>query len=56
MATYSEKREEEGGPGGNVGGEQVVDVDSSLKIMIMIMIIIIIIIIIISMIMIMSRW
>ena len=53
MATHGEEREEESGPGGDVGGEQVVDVDSSLKIMIMIIVIIIIIII---MIMIMSRW
>ena len=30
-ATHGEKREEESGPGGDVGGEQVVDVDSSLK-------------------------
>ena len=30
-ATHGEKREEEGGPGGDVGGEQVVDVDSSLE-------------------------
>ena len=30
-ATHGEKREEESGPGGNVGGEQVVDVDSSLE-------------------------
>ena len=52
-ATHGEKREEESGPGGDVGGEQVVDVDSSLEIMIMIIIIIIIII---FMIMIMSRW
>ena len=33
VATHGEEREEEGGPGGDVGGEQVVDVDSSLKIM-----------------------
>ena len=50
-ATHGEKREEESGPGGDVGGEQVVDVDSSLNIMIMIIINIII-----FMIMIMSRW
>ena len=31
MATHGEEREEESGPGGDVGGEQVVDVDSSLK-------------------------
>ena len=54
-ATHGEKREEESGPGGDVGGEQVVDVDSSLKIRIMIIIINIMIIIII-MIMIMSTW
>ena len=30
-ATHGEKREEEGRPGGDVGGEQVVDVDSSLE-------------------------
>ena len=54
-ATHGEKREEEGGPGGDVGDEQVVDVDSSLNIMSMI-IIIIIVIIIIFIIMIMSRW
>ena len=30
-ATHREKGEEESGPGGDVGGEQVVDVDSSLK-------------------------